>query len=391
MEAMPVTVEAELTVARLHERYEQRALDLAHRIVGSKADAADAVREAFLDLTREPPSPTDDEATLASRLLAETRNACHALIQRRPGERAWEPDGNGEDREIGEANMRLPLRQREALALRELGLSYEEIAGIVEMRRGSVPQLISRGRINLSDELHGTSLASVAAPSPECERALPLIAARDDAQLEPGSPDAAWLDGHLAGCERCRLGVEAMQKAHASYRAWAPIAAARPGRRKPRRPAAIAIGLAALLLLAGLAAALPGSGPSTSPVDSAAGTTVGPRAAGRGQSADHVSTDKSKKRTEGKAAGVEAGAEEALPVQIASGGGSGDEPASSGKSQSGDVGVQPTQPTSDRNPTAAAPAPAPTSTAAQATTPEEAEKTHGRAEPPGKPADRPPK
>ena len=123
--------------------------------------------------------------------------------------------------------MRLPERQREVLALRDLEeLSYDEIGAIMEVNGNTVAQLISRARINLSDEMRGTSLAAVAAPSAECERALPLIATRDDGQLEPASGDAAWLDDHLAGCRRCRAGVEAMQEADASYRAWAPIAAA---------------------------------------------------------------------------------------------------------------------------------------------------------------------
>ena len=94
--------------------------------------------------------------------------------------------------------------------------SYDEIATIMEMNRSSVAQLISRARINLRDEMGGTVLATVAAPSPECERALPLIAAREDGQLEAGSDDDAWLDAHLAGCERCRLGVEVMREAGAS-------------------------------------------------------------------------------------------------------------------------------------------------------------------------------
>ena len=127
--------------------------------------------------------------------------------------------------DIREANMRLPEHQREALALRELEqLSYEEIAAILETSPDSVAKLISRARINLSDDLHGTTLAAVAAPSAACERALPLIAAREDGQLEAGSDDDAWLDAHLAGCERCGLAVEAMREAGASYRAWAPIA-----------------------------------------------------------------------------------------------------------------------------------------------------------------------
>ena len=243
--------------AALYERYERRAYNLAYRIAGSEDDAADAVQEAFLSVMRRLPKLGDRELEFGSYLFAATRNACYDLMRARrraqpsdaipesaaplgsgagglgldPGDPEDDPDRKqllaSQQDEIREANGRLPERQREALALRELEeLSYDEIAAAMEMNRNSVAQLISRARINLRDELRGTALAAVAASSPECERALPLIAMRDDGQLDGDSGDAAWLDTHLAGCDRCRLGVEAMQEAGASYRAWAPIAAA---------------------------------------------------------------------------------------------------------------------------------------------------------------------
>lgn len=225
--------------ASLYERYEQRVYNLAYRIAGSEPDAADATQEAFLRAMRRPPEPQGGEPDFRSCLFTATRNACYDLIEKRPASQPGDAmpgpattNGTGEgdsaarQEEIRVANMHLPEHQREALALVGLEeLSYEEIAAIMETNRSSVAELVSRARINLDDELHGTVLATVAAPSPECERALPLIAAREDEQLEPGSDDEAWLGAHLAGCERCRRGVEAMREADASYRAWAPIAA----------------------------------------------------------------------------------------------------------------------------------------------------------------------
>jgi RNA polymerase sigma-70 factor (ECF subfamily) len=219
----------------LYERYEGRAYNLAYRLTGSESDAADATQEAFLRVMRQLPKLQDDELHFGSCLFSATRNACYALMKRRrpsrPGGAVPEPDTGREppletqQEEVRNANARLPEHQRETLALRELeGLSYDEIGAIMQMNRNSVAQLISRGRINLRDELRGTTLATVVAPSPECERALPQIAAREDGQLEAGSDDDAWLDAHLAGCERCVLGVEAIREAGASYRAWAPIA-----------------------------------------------------------------------------------------------------------------------------------------------------------------------
>jgi hypothetical protein len=193
----------------------------------------------------------------------------------------------------------------------------------MEASRGTVAQLISRARINLRDELNGTALASVA-PSSECERALPLIAMREDGELRGASSDAIWLDAHLKACDRCKLVAEAMGQAGASYRAWAPIAAVpwlfqetmvraadlvgadwsatiaektaaltpteelpgmpslyrgdngrngspRRRSRQRRRRAVIAIALPALLLLTALAVVFTGKDPPAVPTEQAAG------------------------------------------------------------------------------------------------------------------------
>ena len=242
--------------ATLYERYEQRAYNLAYRVTGSEEDAADAVQDAFLGVLRRLPAHGGGDLAFGSYVFTATRNACYDLMQKRrraePSDSIPEsaaPVGGGagglgldpgdpEDdpsrrqllafqrREIREANGRLPERQREALALRELeGLSYDEIAAIMGMNRNSVAQLISRARLNLRAELRGTALESVASSSADCERALPLIASRDDGQLEDGG-EASWLGAHLAACGTCQVRVEAMHEAGASYRAWAPIAVA---------------------------------------------------------------------------------------------------------------------------------------------------------------------
>ena len=244
--------------ATLYERYERRAYNLAYRLTTSEEDAADAVQDAFVNVLRRLPKLGDRELAFGSYLFTATRNASYDLMSKRkradpsdaipeasvpigaasgggfgldPGDPHEDPDRKllleSQQEEIRAANERLPERQREALALRELEeLSYDEIAEIMGMNRNSVAQLISRARLKLRDELRGGALASIAVSSPECERALPLIAMRDDGQLDAAGDDAAWLDGHLSGCHTCRLGVEAMQEAGTSYRAWAPLAAA---------------------------------------------------------------------------------------------------------------------------------------------------------------------
>jgi sigma-70-like protein len=297
--------------------------------------------------------------------------------------------------------MRLPERQREALALRELEeLSYGEIATIMEVNRNTVAQLISRARINLRDELRGTVLASVA-PSQECERALPLIAMREDEQLDAATSDAAWLDAHLADCDRCRLAVEAMRDAGASYRAWAVAAppwllketttkAAELGGhsrgKRPRRRVMLVAGLMALLLFVGLAAALSGDDQPATPAGPAAGAARGPSigAAKPAKANDaHKTKGGAEKKTETSTTASPIPTSERVPT----GGGAPSEPASSNGS-SGKTAVQKTPQTPAPEPSSKAKS-APTSTPAPppatATTPATEETSPAKEPPKGPP------
>jgi RNA polymerase sigma-70 factor (ECF subfamily) len=233
--------------AVLYERYEQRVYNLCYRVLGSRDDAADATQEAFVNVLRRLPKLEGHELAFGSYVFTCARNASYDLIEHRrrtepsdeipeggvgadPGDPEDDPERNvlleARNEEIRAANLELPERQREVLALRELEeLSYDEIAEIMDMNRNSVAQLISRARIGLRDALRGTALASIAASSPECERALPLIALQQDGQLGDRPEDADWLGEHLIGCDTCRLGREAMEEAGVSYRAWLPITA----------------------------------------------------------------------------------------------------------------------------------------------------------------------
>ncbi|MGH2744374.1 MAG: RNA polymerase sigma factor, partial [Thermoleophilaceae bacterium] len=231
--------------ATLYERHQRRVYNLCYRILGSRDDAADATQEAFLGILRRLPRFAGRELAFGSYVLTSARNACYDQIERRkrsqpteeipePADPVTDPEDDPErnmllearTEEIRAANLTLPERQREVLALRELeDLSYDEIAELMDMNRNSVAQLISRARINLRDALRGTALASVAASSPDCERALPLISLEQDGQLDEDSNEAGWLGEHLMRCHTCRLGRDAVQEAGVSYRAWAPIAA----------------------------------------------------------------------------------------------------------------------------------------------------------------------
>jgi RNA polymerase sigma factor (sigma-70 family) len=230
--------------AELYGRYEQRVYNLCLRIVGTEDDAADATQEAFVSVFKRLPKLEGRDLAFGSYIFTAARHACYDLIDRRkraepteeppepvfaePGDPADDPERNlmleASQDEIRRANARLPERHREVLALRELEeLSYDDIASIMEMNRNSVAQLISRARIGLRDSLRGTALATIAASTPDCERALALLAARQD--VETGV-DSIWLDLHLLECDTCRLSRDAMEEAGLSYRSWAPVAAA---------------------------------------------------------------------------------------------------------------------------------------------------------------------
>ena len=223
--------------AELYDRYERRVYNLCYRITGSPDDAADATQETFLKVLERLPQLRDRELNFAAYVMTVARNASYDAIERRkrsaPTDEIPEsavPFGVGEDHEVPErvalreahqeqirlANESLPARQREVLALRELEeLSYGEVAQIMGMNQNSVAQLISRARINLRDGLRQTALGSVASASPQCDRALPLLASHQDGLLED-----PWLVEHLMGCGACRVRLEAMEEAAVAYRQW---------------------------------------------------------------------------------------------------------------------------------------------------------------------------
>ena len=467
--------------ATLYERYARRAYNLAYRLTGSEEDAGDAVQDAFLNVMRRLPQLGDRELAFGSYLFTATRNASYDLMskQRRaqpsdsipesavpvgasagglgldPGDPDEDPDRKqllaSQQDEVREANGRLPERQREALALRELeDLSYDEIAEVMGMNRNSVAQLISRARINLRDELRGTALASVAASSPDCERALPLIAMRDDGQLDDESDDAAWLEDHLSGCDRCRVATGAMQEAGASYRAWVPIAvgpwlfkatmaraaelsgadwseviaersarqadvgslpgmppayltARENGRRKSRRRrAAIVASLAALLLVGGIAGVFASGDDGPAPASSQPASAGHP--ARNGAASRHGARSHAKHRRKRSAAsepasgrqqkatttgGATTGAPAPAPQgQAGSQGGGSPESASHPSGGSGTAGLNPTKAPS-KHPPASAPAPEPAPEPAPAPAPTPApEEPPATTEPP--PSEEPP-
>jgi RNA polymerase sigma-70 factor (ECF subfamily) len=148
------------------------AYNLARWLVKNPADAEDVVQEACLRAVRFIGGFREGDAR--AWLLKIVRNSAYSFLERkRPAELAEEfdetlhlPDGaeygsveaeltRAQDSELLQAALEmLPVRFREAIILRELeGLSYKEIAEVMEIPIGTVMSSLARGREQLREKL----------------------------------------------------------------------------------------------------------------------------------------------------------------------------------------------------------------------------------------------
>ena len=126
-------------------------------------------------------------------------------------------------REVAAASARLPQRQREALALRELlRLPYDQIADVIGIDTAAVAPLLARSRLRLRAELRGAPPA--ANDCPERERTLRTATPRQDGEAVPAADDD-WFIEHLGHCSGCRRAHAAMLEGSACYRGWRPAPA----------------------------------------------------------------------------------------------------------------------------------------------------------------------
>jgi hypothetical protein len=123
-------------------------------------------------------------------------------------------------RELAQATGRLPERQREVLALRELlRLSYGQIATVMGVEATAVPLLLARARLRFRAERRGTPIEQRYSCT-DRERALRGLVRRQDSEPLTAADDS-WLIGHLRECEECCQAHGAMLEASACYRAGA--------------------------------------------------------------------------------------------------------------------------------------------------------------------------
>ena len=152
---------------KLVEQYQHKVYHLALRMCGSADEAADIAQEAFLAAWRGLPSFRGDSG-FATWLYRLTSNAAIDYLRRQKKERG---DMSLDDEDLGldavdtgpgpqDAAERTEVRSvvaaglqelseghRQVLVLREIqGLSYEEIADVLEVDLGTVKSRISRAR-----------------------------------------------------------------------------------------------------------------------------------------------------------------------------------------------------------------------------------------------------
>jgi len=127
---------------------------LALILTGDRGKAEDIVHDVFLRLATRP-SPRDPKSYLRTMVVNATRDHHRRVkVERKHIARVPSPAMPPEVDEMIQHVQRLPMRQRQALALRfYVDLSVEQIADVMSCPPGTVKSLIHRGIESLRKEI----------------------------------------------------------------------------------------------------------------------------------------------------------------------------------------------------------------------------------------------
>ena len=156
----------------LSQRLAPRALGLAMRMLGNRAEAEDITQEAMMRLWRMAPNWQPGQAQVSTWLYRVVTNLCIDLKRRQRGghldldaipEPADEARGAADELQeqarrdaLQEALTQLPVRQRQAVVLRHIEeLSNPEIAEIMGVGVEAVESLTARAKRGLAKALAG--------------------------------------------------------------------------------------------------------------------------------------------------------------------------------------------------------------------------------------------
>jgi RNA polymerase sigma factor (sigma-70 family) len=209
--------------AALYERYQGRLLSFCRHMLGSQAEAEDALQQCFVNAYRD---IMRDEKELRVRpwLYRIARNQCLTALRARRFDAELDPDQvslRGLTEEVVErADLRdllrdlacLPREQREALVLAELNdNSHAEVAEILGCDREKVKSLVFQARSSLIKSREARAL-----PCAEVQRQLSV--------LRGGSLRRSELRRHLAECPACRAFREEVKRQRAALALVLPVA-----------------------------------------------------------------------------------------------------------------------------------------------------------------------
>jgi RNA polymerase sigma factor (sigma-70 family) len=207
----------------LYERYHRSLLSFCRHMLGSQAEAEDAVQQSFVNAYRD---ITRGEKDLRVRpwLYKIARNQCLSMLRVRRPEAELAPDRaalRGLSEEVAARTElrdllgdlgRLPAEQREALVLAELNdNSHAEVAEILGCDREKVKSLVFQARSSLIKSRDARSLACK-----DVQRQLSV--------LSGGSLRRAALRRHLDGCPVCRSFREQVKTQRAALARVLPVA-----------------------------------------------------------------------------------------------------------------------------------------------------------------------
>lgn len=169
-------------LTRMAERYQRPLVSYAFSMLGEIESARDAAQEALLRLCRQRRSSI--EAKVASWLFTVCRNHCLDQLRHRPrkeqigldADRVDSPEctpletmAHDESIKRLRGNLsRLPEPRRHALLLRfEGGLSYKEIAEVMDIKVGYVGWLIHEGLSDLRSAMEKTDSPTAETQPPD--------------------------------------------------------------------------------------------------------------------------------------------------------------------------------------------------------------------------------
>jgi RNA polymerase sigma factor (sigma-70 family) len=216
-----VRVGSERAFEAIFERHHRAVLAFCRHMLGSSADAEDAVQHTFLaayrDLLR-----SDKPIVLRPWLYTIARHRCVSMLRERrarPAAELLEPTSDQLSVELVAREelrttltdiARLPEDQRTALILAELSdVSYEEIARILGCRHGKVKALVFQARSSLSADREA--------------RETPCADIREQLSTRGGALRQTTMRRHVRECDGCRRFRDEIRMRRRHLRVFLPL------------------------------------------------------------------------------------------------------------------------------------------------------------------------